>query len=190
MEKLKKRMVAVLVVGILMMPVLSIAGDLEPSGPPAPTMKTLDEINISWHQKLSQGRFKSVLDGFGVLDKETNLVWQQNRTNNQYTWFQAINACYTATYGGRYGWRLPTVEEIFTLFDPNAVGYPWLPEWHLFGGQVAGNYWTMNTDPSNPNNAYYVGNASDTNPPYFYSASKSTEVQIWCVRGGHGYDGR
>ena len=192
MKKVRKTTMAVFAGAILIMATVSLAGNLEPSGPPGPTMKTLDEINISWHQKLTQDRFKLALDNYGgaVLDKETNLVWQQIRTTDQYTWIQAVNACFTATYGGRYGWRLPTVEELFTLFDPSAVGYPWLPESHIFGGQAAGSYWTINTDPANLDNAYYVSNASQIDPPGLYVSSKSVQAQIWCVRGGHGYDGR
>lgn len=55
----------------LILPGISIAGDLEPSGAPAPTMKTLDQIPPTWSQKLpAAGRFVLVLDGYGVHDKE------------------------------------------------------------------------------------------------------------------------
>lgn len=189
MEKLRKTMMIVFVVGILFVPVISIAGSLEPSGPPGSTMKTLDEINISWHQKLSQDRFKLVLDNSAVLDKETNLVWQQRRTSNVYTWAQAINACLNSAFGGRYGWRLPTVEELLTVFDPLAGSYPWLPQGNLFSGQGTGSWWTISTDPANSNNAYYIYNGGASFPEIYFADKQASTAMIWCVRGGRGYNG-
>jgi hypothetical protein len=52
MEKLKKGMMTIVAVAILIIPIVSIAGDLKPPGPPGPTMHTLDEI----YNKLDQLR--------------------------------------------------------------------------------------------------------------------------------------
>ena len=57
------------------------AGSLDPTGSPAPTMKSLDEIPGSWSRMLSSTggcnseRFDCVLGSDqGVLDRETGLV--------------------------------------------------------------------------------------------------------------------
>jgi hypothetical protein len=53
------------------------AGSLEPAGPPASTMKTLDEVPPTWSQTLPTAvRFVAVLGGAAILDRETGLVWE------------------------------------------------------------------------------------------------------------------
>src|SRR3989304_768790 len=70
------------VAAMMFFPVMGIAGSLEPSAAPAPTMKTLNQIPPTWSQKLPAAqRFELVLDGYAVLDKETGLVWEKSPTN-------------------------------------------------------------------------------------------------------------
>jgi quinol-cytochrome oxidoreductase complex cytochrome b subunit len=85
MKKMKKKSMIVMAIfmiffaTIVFLPVLIGAGDMEPSGVPGPTMKTLDEIPPSWHQILpASERFEVVMGGGAVLDKETGLVWAKD----------------------------------------------------------------------------------------------------------------
>ena len=117
--------IAVLVVVVLMLLIsgMSWGGDLQPSAPPGPTMKTLDQIPPTWSQVLSASvRFEVVMGGEAVLDKETGLVWQRNNQGQvPQPWLQALYYCNRLVNGGRKGWRLPLVEEIESLIDPSQV---------------------------------------------------------------------
>src|SRR5262245_29501247 len=58
---------------------------LDPPGPPAPTMKTLDELQPVWNRVLPDNdRFQLVMGDVAVLDKETGLVWQRVPSGDAY----------------------------------------------------------------------------------------------------------
>jgi formylglycine-generating enzyme required for sulfatase activity len=69
------------------------------------------------------------LDGT-VNDDATGLVWQQSPDLNgdgtidsldKLTHSQAQNYCEQLTLGGQVDWRLPTIKELYSLFDANGV---------------------------------------------------------------------
>lgn len=192
MEKQLKAIVVVLTVAMLMavmafLPAHLNAGSLEPSGPPGPTMKTLDEIPPTWSQKItdSAARFELVLDGAGVLDKETGLVWEQSpRSETIGSWYAACSHCYQKEIGERKGWRLPTVEELASLVDTTNIN-PALPTGHPFNNVQSIYYWSSTTGASYPDSAWRVG----LHYGYVYDINKSYDsYYVWCVRGGHGHD--
>lgn len=157
----------------------AFAGDLEPpasaltpQGAPAPSMKTLS-VPPSWDQTLpandgpdscNSSRFKCVMAASAVLDRETGLVWERSPGNaalqgfvgtDPMQWFQAVRYCSLIVQGGRWGWRLPTFQELLSLVvgDP-----PSLPTGHPFS--VSGTYWSATTSTTTINNregAYFVG---------------------------------
>ena len=53
-----------------------------------------------------------------VLDRETGLVWQRVPSMAGTTYQSPVRGCAHANTGGRYGWRMPTVEELASLLDP------------------------------------------------------------------------
>jgi len=190
--------VVLLVITVLAGP--AIAGNLNPSAPPGPTMKTLDqtpakdEVIPPWSQTLpASERFKLVFGGAAVLDKETGLVWEQSPDTNRKGWdvdwsgeIGASGYCYYYTIGGRKGWRLPKVEELASLFD-SSVQYPGLalPSGHPFSNVQPSSYWTSTTFASDATKKWVV---------VFFggggvgSASKGDRKYVWCVRGGDGSD--
>ena len=177
--------VAVFMATALILPRLISAGELEPSAPPGPTMKTLDEIPPTWSQKLDASeRFELVLDGAAVLDKETGLVWEQSPDTTTRTWTNAIIYCYQKTIGGRKGWRLPTVEELASLVDPSQSS-PALPSGHPFSSSVqSAYYWSSTTSAGKAGYAWGVGfNDGGVKAPPI-----SATLYVWCVRGGQGHD--
>ena len=159
--------VTIMLAVLLCMPLVALAGSLEPTAPPGPTMKTLDEIPPIWSQKRPAAqRFVIVLDGAAVLDKETGLVWEKSPDTTTRAWDNgtsddAVYYCYNKTVGGRKGWRLPTVEELASLID-TTQNSPALPSGHPFLNVRSGYYWSS---------TQYPGNA----------------VYIWAVDMGYGY---
>jgi hypothetical protein len=137
----------------------------------------------SWEDKIPAAgtRFK-VLTEFGnaaVLDKETQLVWEQSPSLSTHTWFNARAACLNASVGGRKGWRLPTVHELASLIDPTQSN-PALPVGHPFSNVQAFNYWSLSTVVDNAGLAWDQDLASGSN----FQNGKVANFNYWCVRGG------
>ncbi len=180
--------VIVLAIAVVMFfPVMGIAGSLEPSAAPAPTMKTLDQIPPTWSQKTSgAARFELVLDGAAVLDKETGLVWEKSPSTTSAPWINAVYGCIDKWLGGRKGWHIPTVEQFASLVDSSSAGYPKLPAGHPFTGVVTGYYWTSTLFPDTPSRAFtlMIGTSAVS---HFV---KTDSALVWCVRGGQSYDGQ
>lgn len=120
-----------------------------------------------------------------VLDKETGLVWERTPSTETMGWYSAITNCYRKYLGGRKGWRLPTVEELSSLVDPNEAPLT-LPSGHPFINVQLGAYWSSNTIAEATADAWYVeftlGNQNN-------AGKDDGSLYIWCVRGGQGHDG-
>ncbi len=151
-------------------------------------------IPPSWYQKLACdskdncSRFEVVLDGAGVLDHETGLVWEKSPEIIEMLWSDASSYCYNKVLGGRKGWRLPTIEELLTLVDPSTAN-PSLPSGHPFSGNADFNFWSSTTDVINTNFARVIAMYDGS---VFLKDKEACYVSfcpsMWCVRGGHGYD--
>ena len=173
----------------LFLPGFSFSGSLEPSDPPGPTMKTLDQIPPTWSQKLQCDatacpRFEIVMDGAAVLDKETGLVWERSPWNYKGDWWAAQWQCHGSCKGGRCGWRLPTIHELQSLVD-FCDNWPWyLPCGHPFTN-LDYCYWSTTNWPFDSNEAHYFCPGTG-----FGSAAKTEEnfASNWCVRGGFGVE--
>ena len=172
---------------VMFLPGLVSAGSLEPTAAPGSTMKTLDQIPPNWSQKISgAARFELVLDGAGVLDKETGLVWEQSPTNTMpQTWIDASSACYTNIVGGRNGWHLPTIEQLTSLLDTSVAGPLKLPAGHPFSGVASVFYWSATPYAGSTASAWNVNFSGGV-----LSFDKTNTNFVWCVRGGQGYDGQ
>ncbi len=57
------------------------------------------------------------MNGEGVLDKETDLIWETMPTRAMTVWKNAAGICAKKTVGGKKDWRLPTLKELETLAD-------------------------------------------------------------------------
>lgn len=143
-----------------------------------------DSCDCAWDKILDEDRFKVIMNGEAVLDKETCLVWELEPNTSPMEWEDARAYCYRLTLGGRGGWRMPTIEELRSLLD--IVNPSPLPEENPFilGSQVG--FWSTTTVATGISDAWIV----DTGIPNARAWSKLQPVHIWCVRGGQGYDGR
>jgi hypothetical protein len=162
-------------------------GDLDPPAAPGSTMQTLDDLVPSWHKVISGTDRFDEADGW-VLDRETGLVWDKIPQSTTMNWEDAVPYCWNRSvtpdgFALKKGWRLPTVEELMTLVDPNASGTPKLPPNHPFNN-ISGKYWTSTATVGNWFEKYVWDSAT---------SSLSTQVtfpgnRAWCVRAPGGFD--
>ena len=189
----------------LFLPGLCNAGSLEPTEPPGPTMKTLDEIykkisNVSRFPQCEGRRFLDLMDGT-VADCNTGLIWMKNaECFGRLGWSDAKQRCHELTSGNCTllddsiigDWRLPSIRELESLVDKNyslpalsngeGTGH-WI-DGDAFISVYWGNYWSATTNASDASSAWCVdiryGDVNDIGKIYGYHA--------WCVRGGSGVD--
>ncbi len=172
----------------------AFAGSLEPTAPPASTMKSLNEVPPTWNQKLDgDNRFELALGDDAVLDKETGLVWERTPRTTTRIWNTAVENCYKRGTGGRAGWRLPTAPEMASLFEWGGgsqltSNLPFIvPDLNECTGTFC-QFWTATTTLYDTDQAYTVrievtSDSWDAARPEI----KTTSHRVWCVRGGSGY---
>jgi hypothetical protein len=136
----------------------------------------------AWDRKMAPADRFLILTNWNneaVLDKETGLVWE--RTPTSFQWESARIYCAGRTTGSRKGWRLPSVHELNSLFDPSAApGILALPVGHPFNNFPPAFYWSVTLDTTNPNAAWMVD--------FTGGGAVSTDLTInghfiLCVRG-------
>jgi hypothetical protein len=167
------------------------AGPLDPPGPVASTMKTIGDLVPAWHQTLTSSgcgsaRWSWVMGGAAVLDNETGLVWEKTPAQgpNPVAWSSAVKFCGTNGTGGRYGWRLPTSEELGSLLDP--TGFSVMTGSPFTGISATLGYWSSTTVAGAELNAIAIGFGGG--PGGSVNKDEGADFTFWCVRGQHGFD--
>jgi hypothetical protein len=115
-----------------------------------------------------------------VMDGATGLMWQDdgNASTYQATWQGAIDYCEALTLGGYDDWRLPNINELYSIIDWNKIN-PAMKEG--FSNPSTGTYWSATSAAVYPSAAWNVrfsdgymgGTVKDYNSYY-----------VRCVRGG------
>ena len=119
----------------------------------------------------SPGRFTLVLNGAGVKDNQTGLIWEQEPDREHDVWSRSNERCATKEVGGQKGWRGPTVGELKTLIDPSQHD-PALPAGHPFSNIKSEDdivAWQVSFFSGEP-----------------VTDQKSGTRRMWCVLGGSG----
>ncbi len=70
----------------------------------------------------AQGRFIDNKDGT-VTDTKTNLMWAKYDNQGDIDWHDAKAYCEHIILSKYEDWRMPTIRELETLYDPSAKGY-------------------------------------------------------------------
>jgi hypothetical protein len=109
-----------------------------------------------------------IATGETVADHRTTLEWQRADDRMLYTWRDALSHC-------RLPWRLPTVEELYTLVDVRRTGPPLIAP--IFSSST-GYYWTATPAAGDASQAWYV---SFGNGGVGYGTKRGT-YRVRCVR--------
>ena len=182
---------ATVVMAVLLAIVLPERGH---AGKPS-SIPILDKLPPTWSQILPAAkRFEVVLDGAGVLDKETGLVWQKQVKYVLRTWYSARLRCDKALIGlqqgGRLGWHLPTIQQLSSLIDRSSDTFLKLPVGHPFNILITEEsdtafIWTVSPYPGGSFSVYAVNFETGFFDEYDYEQ----EAITMCVRGGQSYIG-
>ncbi|MBI5289409.1 MAG: DUF1566 domain-containing protein [Chloroflexi bacterium] len=124
-----------------------------------------------------------------VLDHETGLVWLRNPVESFVPFGTASDTCNANIYAGRLGWRLPALNELYSLVDESLDDN--LPDGLPFQDVSGGPYWT--TTPNRGDGqlmqtiALFGGFYEELAKPR-YGTDAFSVAAAWCVRGpGGGY---
>ena len=124
-----------------------------------------------------------------VTDNLTGLIWLKNAACfGPRTWAQALSDC-NGLASGSCGltdsssagdWRLPNINELRSLFDPN-LGSPYLPAGHPFTNVQSTIYWSSTTYASYTFGAWGVGMGGGSGS----TGVKGNVYYVWPVRSGN-----
>jgi hypothetical protein len=131
----------------------------------------------------------TALNNEAVLDKETQVVWEQTPDNSSTTWFGARNACVRKEIGGKAGWRLPSIQELSSLID-STQNDPAIKSGHPFTNVNSDPYWsgTKGVAISGSSDSAWnldfgtSGAATFTTPGAINLSATSDAKSTWCVR--------
>ena len=173
---------------------------LVPAGVHAQDSQSSSPTLQSWSTQLTADQRFVVLDAFNgeaVLDRETQLVWERTVAPDALQWPDGQQACYLKTVGGRMGWRLPAIQELASLVDPNEIDpttpKPALPAGHPFEISTGLTLWSTTSKPLGGTSAgtglgteaYALTVDSGAVGPASKSSTASP-IAAWCVRGFDG----
>ena len=188
MKKQKKSILVLAMILFTMLFFLSVnAVSGESYYPAVPDKNKTLPANDGGSDGCNSSRFKCVMGGEAVLDKQTGLTWARNLNiaDGPKPWQEAVKFCQDLEIGNRKGWRLPTKEELIIIMD-TSQSEPALPDGHPFEnysrlGSALSTFWTGTTYEGNSNSAYSIY----LHYGRFNDDLKLFDLRIWPVLGGN-----
>ena len=122
-----------------------------------------------------------------VIDKSTELMWQQTIKSKKFTWYGAVNYCADLEYAGYTDWRLPKPKELLSILDPSIIGSSTPHIDTTYFPSDGYDFWASKKFAKDTTRAWIVnfkGNNTDyTYPQFVHDFSISEEKYVRCVRG-------
>ncbi len=116
-----------------------------------------------------------------ALDTKTGLRWQRV-SSAAVTWSVALQGCSQAALDGATGYRLPTVRELETIYDPRAATGPLWDKTTFSAANAtigAAQLWASNADGDNA----YVLSFIPSTGAYMGTIAKTDYAGTRCVKG-------
>ena len=161
----------------------------------ASTTYTSQKTQINCLSDTNQTRFKDNGNGT-IADHCTNLLWQKSTSNTQenpnpaaqITWNTAPLYCSNLNLGNQTGWRVPTIQELFSIVNySNTNGIYTYPLFDFGDSNETGLYlWSSTPNIGNSGIAWQIQftNVNSANGGSVSSANKADPLEVRCVKIG------
>lgn len=119
-----------------------------------------------------------VRSGEHVTDTITGLMWQDDTLAaevNIFDWPTAITQCEGLSLDGHSDWRLPNINELYSIVDQSRTG----SISSVFQNKVSLKYWSSTTDAN-----ISAGRLVDFSIGNDFGEVKTLQQFVRCVRGG------
>lgn len=153
----------------------------------------LQGVTQNWDKKLdatngdvngcNSDRFTCLFEDTVVRDNETGLVWEKSPSSDTSTWLLAMVGSVLKNGGGRFGWQVPTVQQLYSLKDFTQTPVA-LPAGHPFlnvSGPGNPTFWSSTELPDQFNDTIHLTSFGEINE---ITATKNSTYRVWLVRSG------
>ena|ERR1035438_5029488 len=123
-------------------------------------------------------------------DPVTGLMWSKKDNSGNVNWNQASDYCSSLQLAGFSGWRLPTIEELQGIYDPNVsvqtvFGNGFTLNVHVMGDlRLTGWHWSSSQEdaPGQPGKVARTFNFGGENPRGTFPLGFNYSMRALCVR--------
>jgi len=137
--------------------------------------------SVAWATAPS-GKFNTTAET--VVDVHTQLTWQRTVGATKLTWAQAAALCDGLDLAGKDDWRLPHLQELYSLVDFNVAGVNPYIDATAFPDTPFGAFWSATPPPpfAASNNRFFVSFGGNYGPNHGLTPMDSPVAFVRCVR--------